>query len=133
MKAALAVSLLAALTACTDSATGEGGGCGGPPTGWHSPSDGIGDLRPFDTVRVRGDGVMAWNGEPVPAAMLEDNLRRTATEAPTPMVLFSFEAGAQCPAVRSARRILRASAVCRAGLCGEGTGWRHYAGGKIVF
>ncbi|MCH7860878.1 MAG: hypothetical protein IH998_04120 [Proteobacteria bacterium] len=88
---------------------------------------------PIETVRVRGDGVVAWNGEPVSVATLADYLRGSASASPPPMILFSFDSGAACPAVRDARRVLRASPACKAGLCGEGSGWRYYPGGKIVF
>ncbi|MDF2383158.1 hypothetical protein JMG10_16865 [Nostoc ellipsosporum NOK] len=133
MKRLLAPLLLAALGACTDSATGEGQGCDGPPKGWHRPAEGIGELMPIERVRVRGDGVVAWNGEPVSVAALADFLHRSASANPRPMILFSFDSGTACPAVRDARRVLRASPSCRAGLCGEGSGWRYYPGGEIVF
>jgi hypothetical protein len=119
------LAAMALLGACVPAETGsryaEAGRCGGPPSGWLQPSDGIAHHRLLLSVRVDRAGSLHWHGAIISRETLDRYLEVAGEMNPRAQIALVVDEGADCRTVAAIRRQLAEAAICAEDrLCGEG-------------
>jgi hypothetical protein len=97
--------------------------CGARPPGWLGPKSRFGDLTMRNTVNLRRNGRLAWNGQDVSDQEIRHLLSQTYRLNPRPLVLMTVQRGTPCSRVKQVRLLMNATSICKTGHCGEGSDW----------
>lgn len=75
----------------------------------------------LNSISVRPDGQLLWNGNPAPRESIAKYLELIGHMNPTPTLILSGEAGTGCGAIEDAARFITEHHTCAAGACWHST------------
>jgi hypothetical protein len=123
----------AALASCNSAPASYPDQCGERLKGWLGPENGIGELAIWDVVRLDKTGSLNWNRRQITAATLAKYLREVSDDEQRPQIILTIEPGADCSVVDKVRALMNSAPICsQDGVCGEGTGWKDPATGRVI-
>jgi hypothetical protein len=127
------------LSGCA-SQTYASGQCTNTLAGWRAPGE-LGHQVPAYFVGIDAKGGLSqslWLGyrmtplEVIDRQALSELLIRIPARRPEPLVILKPNGSANCDEVEAIRTEMNDKLDCKAGQCGEGTGWFELQGGPVV-